>query len=164
MQLWLWQQDRNILPKKYFFMQIIQFKECTLYSKSMVYVGYLTFTTPKGSYRLQFWNLPMLWMKVIKVVALLPPLSIVCLCLMVSRAFCKVSAILRVTSIFLVMTDINVFLFFFFCLFRATPEAYGGSQARGRIGSVAAGLPQSYSNTRSEHLRPTWQLKSMLDI
>ena len=43
--------------------------------------------------------------------------------------------------------------FFFFCLlsfFRAAPEAYGGSRARGRIGAVAAGLCQSYSNTGSE--------------
>ena len=29
---------------------------------------------------------------------------------------------------------------FFFFLFRATLAAYGGSQARGRIGDVAAGL------------------------
>ena len=27
-----------------------------------------------------------------------------------------------------------------FCLFRAIPEAYGGSQARGQIGAVASGL------------------------
>ena len=31
---------------------------------------------------------------------------------------------------------------FFFLLFRATPTAYGGSQARGQIGAAAAGLPQ----------------------
>ena len=39
--------------------------------------------------------------------------------------------------------------FFFFCLFafsRAAPPAYGGSQARGRIGDVAAGLCHSHSN------------------
>ena len=30
--------------------------------------------------------------------------------------------------------------FYFFCLFRATPAAYGGSQARGWIGAVATGL------------------------
>jgi len=35
-------------------------------------------------------------------------------------------------------------------LFRATPMAYGGSQARGPIGAVAAGLRHSHSNTRSE--------------
>ena len=45
------------------------------------------------------------------------------------------------------------FLSFFFlssCLFRASPTAYGGSQARGRTGAVAAGLRSSHSNTRSE--------------
>ena len=36
------------------------------------------------------------------------------------------------------------FLFFFFP--RATPMAYGGSQARGLIGAVATHLCQSYSN------------------
>ena len=43
----------------------------------------------------------------------------------------------------------------FFGLFRAIPEAYGGSQARGLISAIAAGLRQSHSNDRSEpHLRP----------
>ena len=54
-----------------------------------------------------------------------------------------------------------------FCLFafsRATPSAYGGSQARGLIGAVAAGLRQSHSNTGSEpHLRPTPQLMATPD-
>ena len=40
-------------------------------------------------------------------------------------------------------------LFFVFCLFRATPVAYGGSQARGCIGAVAADLLHSHSNARS---------------
>ena len=31
--------------------------------------------------------------------------------------------------------------FFFFCLFRAAPTAYRGSQAGGLIGAVAAGPP-----------------------
>ena len=39
---------------------------------------------------------------------------------------------------------------FLFCPFRAVPAAYGGSQARGRIGAIAASLLQSHSNTRSE--------------
>uniref|UniRef100_A0A4X1VKW2 Reticulon n=1 Tax=Sus scrofa TaxID=9823 RepID=A0A4X1VKW2_PIG len=46
-----------------------------------------------------------------------------------------------------------VCLFCFFCLFaisRAAPSAYGGSQARGPIGAVAAGLRQSHSNIGSE--------------
>ena len=61
----------------------------------------------------------------------------------------------------------SIFFFFFFwpfCLFRATPAVYGGSQARGPIGAVAAGLHHSHSNTTSElHLRPTPQLTAMLD-
>ena len=57
-----------------------------------------------------------------------------------------------------------LFFFFFSLSFRATPEAYGGSQARGLIGAVAAGLHQSHSNGRSElHLRPTPQLMAALD-
>ena len=44
----------------------------------------------------------------------------------------------------------------------AAPAAYGGSQARGRIGAVATGLHQSHSNIGSEpSLRP--QLTVMLD-
>ena len=41
-------------------------------------------------------------------------------------------------------------LFFggFFLLFRAAPEAYGGSQARGLIGATAAGLHHSHSKCR----------------
>ena len=44
------------------------------------------------------------------------------------------------------------FFLFFFCLSafsRSTPTAYGGSQARGLIGDVAAGLRQSHSNAGS---------------
>ena len=50
------------------------------------------------------------------------------------------------------------------CLFRAAPAAYGGSQARGRIGAVAAGLHHGHSSTRSKPcLQPTPQLTAMLD-
>ena len=35
-------------------------------------------------------------------------------------------------------------------LLRAAPTAYGGSQGRGLIGVVAAGLYQSHSNAGSE--------------
>ena len=58
------------------------------------------------------------------------------------------------------------FFFFFFCLFllRAAPEAYGGSQARGRIGAVVTGLRHSHSNARSElHLQHTPELTAMPD-
>ena len=67
-------------------------------------------------------------------------------------------------------TTINlIFLFFVFCfvffdISRATLAAYGGSQARGPIGAIAAGLHHSHSNTGSEpHLQPTPQLTAMLD-
>ena len=51
----------------------------------------------------------------------------------------------------------------YFCLFRAAPTAYGGSQARGPIGAVAAGLRHSHSNVGSKlHLRPSPQLSAML--
>ena len=54
-----------------------------------------------------------------------------------------------------------------FCLFAiswAAPMAYGGSQARGRIGAIAASLRQSHSNVGSEPcLRPTPQLTATLD-
>ena len=56
-----------------------------------------------------------------------------------------------------------IFIYFFnFCLFAiswATPTAYGGSQARGQIRVVAAGLCQSHSNSRPKpRLQPTPQL------
>ena len=53
----------------------------------------------------------------------------------------------------------NSNLFFFFCLFRATPMAYRGSQAKSQIRTVAAGLHHSHSNARSEPcLQPRPQL------
>ena len=57
-----------------------------------------------------------------------------------------------------------IIILVFFLSFRATPTAYGGSQARGPIGTVAAGLHQSHSNAGSKlHLRPTPQLTTMPD-
>ena len=41
------------------------------------------------------------------------------------------------------------FYFLFFCHFRATPAAYGGSQARGLIRAAADGLHHRHSNARS---------------
>ena len=57
------------------------------------------------------------------------------------------------------------FVFFVFLPFSgAAPAAYGGSQARGLIGAVAAGLRQSHRNARSEpRLRSTPQLMAMPD-
>ena len=42
------------------------------------------------------------------------------------------------------------FVFCLFVVFRATPVVYGGSQARGLIGAVAASLHHSHSNAGSE--------------
>ena len=56
----------------------------------------------------------------------------------------------------------SFFLFLF--LFRAAPMAYGGSQARGRMGATAAGLHHSHSHAGSKPcLRPTPQLTATLD-
>ena len=53
---------------------------------------------------------------------------------------------------------------FFFLLLRATPVAYGCSQARGQIGVVAVNLNHSRSNSRSKpYLQPTPQLTATLD-
>ena len=65
-------------------------------------------------------------------------------------------------------TESPEFFFFNFLFFlsfsRAAPTAYGGSQARGLIGDVAAGLCHSDSNTRSEPcLLLTPQLTAMPD-
>ena len=60
--------------------------------------------------------------------------------------------------------SLSVFIFIFLAFFRAAPAAYGGSQARGRIGTAAAGLYHSQSNERSEVcLPPTPQLMATLD-
>ena len=46
----------------------------------------------------------------------------------------------------------------------ATPAAYRGSQARGRIGAAAAGLHHSYKNAGSEpHQGPTLKLVAKPD-
>ena len=58
----------------------------------------------------------------------------------------------------------NSFVFFTFGFSRATPGAYEGSQARGPIGAVAAGLRQSHSNAGSEQcLKATPQLMATPD-
>ena len=57
------------------------------------------------------------------------------------------------------------FVFVLFCLlFRAIPEAYGISQARGRIRPAVAHLSNSHSNARSKlHLRSILQPAATLD-
>ena len=58
----------------------------------------------------------------------------------------------------------SVFVFVFILLFRAATMAYGGSQARGLMGAVAAGLCLSHSNAGSQlRLQPTPQLPATLD-
>ena len=55
-------------------------------------------------------------------------------------------------------------ILFFFWLFKAAPSAYGGSQARGLVGAVAASLCHSHSKVGSElRLRPTLQLTATPD-
>ena len=57
-----------------------------------------------------------------------------------------------------------LFLLFFYCLFRATPWEYGGSQAKGRIRAIATGLSHSHSNAGSKpRLQPTPQLTATPD-
>ena len=58
-----------------------------------------------------------------------------------------------------------LFLFiYFFAISWAAPAAYGGSQARGRIGAAATSLRQSHSNAGSEpRLQPTPQLTATPD-
>ena len=58
----------------------------------------------------------------------------------------------------------NIFFFLLLLLFSAAIVAYGGSQARGRIRAVAAGLHHGHSNMGFEpHLHPTPQLMAMRD-
>ena len=59
---------------------------------------------------------------------------------------------------------IYLFIFGLSVFSRATPAAYGGSQARGGIGTVATGLCHSRSNARPEPcLRSTPQLTATPD-
>ena len=69
-----------------------------------------------------------------------------------------------IIDLFCLSTFFFFFFFFFFAFSLAAPKAYGGSQARGQIRAVAAGLCHSHSNAGSEpHPRPTPQLTAMPD-
>ena len=58
----------------------------------------------------------------------------------------------------------DILFFLVFLSFKATPATYGGSQPRGQIEAVAAGLHHSHSNAGSElHLQPIPQLMAMPD-
>ena len=55
-----------------------------------------------------------------------------------------------------------IFIFHFWVSFKATPVAYGSSQAKGLIRAVATKLCHSHSNAGSEPcLRPIPQLMAM---
>ena len=58
-----------------------------------------------------------------------------------------------------------IYLFIYLLVFlRVAPVAYGGSQAKGQIGAVTAGLCHSHSHARSEpHLPPAPQLMATPD-
>ena len=57
-----------------------------------------------------------------------------------------------------------VALFFFFVISWAAPAAYGGSQARGPMGAIAADPCHSHSHVGSQpHLRPAPQVTGTLD-
>ena len=65
-------------------------------------------------------------------------------------------------SLYIYVYNILYFTFYFLSFFRATPAAYGGSQARGLIRAVATGLRHSHSNEGSElRLQPIPQLAAM---
>ena len=67
-----------------------------------------------------------------------------------------------IESIYIFM--IYLFIFYFFIFSRAAPMTYRGSQARGLIGTVDAGLHQSHSNAGSKpRLRLTPLLMATLD-
>ena len=57
---------------------------------------------------------------------------------------------LRFDSLLKFKGVLNFLFVCFFAISCAAPAAYGGSQARGGIGAVAAGLLQSHSNEGSE--------------
>ena len=86
---------------------------------------------------------------------------------LVNKLFNQKTHIFNIFSCFSPVWLINFYFYFIFCLFafsRTAPAAYGGSQARGRIGAAAASLCQSHSNTGSEpRLQPTPQLTTTPD-
>ena len=62
------------------------------------------------------------------------------------------------------MPSAVVFCFLFGLVFRATPTSYGGSEAKGQIGLVAAILCHHHNTTRSKlHLRATPQITATTD-
>ena len=63
-----------------------------------------------------------------------------------------------------VTADNSLKLFLLFYFFRATPVAYGSSQARDQIGASATGHSHSHSKVGSEpHLQPMPQIMAIQD-
>ena len=79
----------------------------------------------------------------------------------------SVSFLVIVVFFFLIQLWWAICYFFssVFCLFRAAPMAYGGSQSRDLIRAVAASLCQSHSNARSQlHLKPTLHIYKYIHV
>jgi len=69
--------------------------------------------------------------------------------------------LVRLTPYKMARLTLALLLLLLFCLFRAAPAAYGGSQARGLIGATAAGLHNSHGS--EPYLQSMPQLMAMLD-
>ena len=76
-----------------------------------------------------------------------PPLCPICLslCVQLLRRAVHLS---MVSYLLLALTPFQLFFFLSLPFLGLLPVAYGGSQTRGRIGGVAAGLRHSHSNAR----------------
>ena len=59
---------------------------------------------------------------------------------------------LKTQNAYVKFLTLFIYLFTYFCLFKATPMTCGGSQARCQIGAVSAGLYHSHSRTGSSHV------------
>ena len=75
------------------------------------------------------------------------------------------SAYYSILNLLHCLLSLGLFYFILFLPFLGLlPAAYGGSQARGQIGSVAASLRKSHSNVGSKScLQPTPQLTATPD-
>ena len=62
-------------------------------------------------------------------------------------------------AVFPVLYITPMHLIYLFSLLKAPPTAYGGSQTRGRIWAVAAGLRHSHSSARANIYHSSWQGK-----
>ena len=74
----------------------------------------------------------------------------ICVCVCVCVYTCMLTLLSSLFTFYWTFRMVYKAFFSFFCLFRAAPAAYGGSQSRGLIGAVSAGLYHSHSNAGSE--------------